>query len=273
MSVSLRKPAVGFDIDTFVGHSSSLDTEDIDFDSFRSRPLDEASLRCLRYMHDVEFHTICYLRDVLVTRAHRDPEITTFLTFWAYEEYFHGDAIARILALHDEINGRERVDPTRAGLGRNDRFNPMINMVASWFLKDFIAIHMTWGAINEWTTQAGYSQLIVRAQHPTLTELLKRIMKQEGRHIDFYATQAAARLADSKLAQRATRAILRFKWEPVGSGVMPKSEVDFLVGHLFGGEDGKAAAERIDRRIRRLPGLDGLALVDDARRSRVALSV
>jgi len=31
-------------------------------------------------MHDVESHTVCYLRDILVTRAHRDPEITSFLT-------------------------------------------------------------------------------------------------------------------------------------------------------------------------------------------------
>lgn len=40
-------------------------------------------------MHDVEHHTICYLRDVLVTDAHRDVEITTFLTFWVYEEHWH----------------------------------------------------------------------------------------------------------------------------------------------------------------------------------------
>ena len=56
-------------------------------------------------MHDVEGHTVCYLRDVLVTRAHRDPDITSFLTLWNYEEFWHGDAIGQVLAAHDEAAG------------------------------------------------------------------------------------------------------------------------------------------------------------------------
>ena len=69
-----------FDATTFQRLSARLETEDIDFDVFRDRPLPADALRCLRYMHDVESHTVCYLRDVLVTRAHRDPDITAFLT-------------------------------------------------------------------------------------------------------------------------------------------------------------------------------------------------
>ena len=65
-----------FDSATHQRLSARIEIEDIDFGSFRSRPLDAEALRCLRYMHDVESHTVCYLRDVLVTRAHRDPEIT-----------------------------------------------------------------------------------------------------------------------------------------------------------------------------------------------------
>ena len=75
-----------FDLETFKQRSGRLDDSDIDYDRFRTEPLDEASLRCLRYMHDVEFHTACYLRDVLVTRAHAEPDVTAFLSCWAYEE-------------------------------------------------------------------------------------------------------------------------------------------------------------------------------------------
>ena len=87
-----------FDIATYRTHSEKLDLEDIDFGSFRDQPLSPEALRCLRYMHDVENHTVCYLRDVLVTRAHRDPDLTSFLTLWNYEEFWHGDAIGRVLA-------------------------------------------------------------------------------------------------------------------------------------------------------------------------------
>ena len=52
-------------------------------------------LRCLRYMHDVEHHTVCYLRDLLVDPAPTTrPGMTAFLTFWACEEFWHGEAIA-----------------------------------------------------------------------------------------------------------------------------------------------------------------------------------
>ena len=43
---------------------------------------------------------------------------------------------------------------------------------------------------KKWTTQAGYAQLARLSGHPVLSEVLGRIMRQEGRHIDFYASQA-----------------------------------------------------------------------------------
>jgi hypothetical protein len=85
---------MSLDLDTYRSLSAKLETDDIDFSSFRDQPLSPDALRCLRSMHDVENHTVCYLRDVLVTRAHKDPDITSFLTMWNFEEYWHGEAIA-----------------------------------------------------------------------------------------------------------------------------------------------------------------------------------
>ena len=39
--------------------SEKLEVDDIDFDTFRDQPLNPGALRCLRYMHDVENHTVC----------------------------------------------------------------------------------------------------------------------------------------------------------------------------------------------------------------------
>jgi len=123
---------------------------------------------------------------------------------------------------------------------------------------------MTWGAINEWTTQAGYARLSETSGHPTLREILRRIMRQEGTHIDFYASEAACRLAASPKAQRLTRFALSHWWRPVGSGVMPKKEVGFLVNYLFDGQKGREILERIDRRVDRLPGQRDLHLLQRA---------
>jgi hypothetical protein len=255
---------VRIDTDTLVRRSARLQIEDLDLGAFTVAPLDPDTLRCLRYMHDVEGHTVCYLRDMLVTRAHRDPEMTAFLTCWNYEEHWHGDAIGQVLGAHGEVAGRRRLAEARRRFSKQDAFRPMMFHFTSALTRHLTALQMTWGAINEWTTQAGYARLAAKSENPVLGELLRRIMRQEGRHIDFYVAQAKGRLGESRAAQHLTRAALRRFWGPVGSGVMPREEIRFLVGHLFSDDSGLATAQRIDRNIDRLPGLAGLHLVENS---------
>lgn len=248
--------------------SGKLEVDDLAIEhAFADRPLDEVTLRCLRYMHDVESHTVCYLRDVLVTKAHADPVLTEFLTTWAYEEHWHGDALGRVLMAHAEQAGPARIAHVRAARARADRLRPLAFMVGSAALPDITATHMAWGAINEWTTQAGYARLGANADHPVLSELLGRIMRQEGRHIDFYAGEARRRLERSVVAQRITRFALKHVWRPVGTGVRPTTEVNFVIASLFQGDAGEMTADRIDRRVDQLPGLSGLNLIAGARRT------
>jgi len=250
-----------FDLDRFSRTADRLAVDDVDFDAFRDRPLAPAHLRCLRYMHDVEQHTSCYLRNLLNTRAHNDPDVTTFLTLWNFEEHWHGVALGRVLAAHDEPAGTSRVAAMRRRLGWRMTASPVLWMAFSAATRHFLAVHMSFGAINEWTTQAGYARL---ADHPVVSQLLGRIMRQEGRHIDYYRSVALEKLDGNAAAQRTTRAALRTLWNPVGAKVMPEAETRHLVRTLFGGPDGTAVAGRIDRRVDALPGLGGLDLMQQA---------
>ena len=147
---------------------------------------------------------MCYLRDVLVTKAHRDPDVTAFLACWSYEEHWHGEAIAKVLGAHGELAGSGRLAEVRRRLPKRDSLRPLMFSIGS-ALTNLTAVQMTWGAVNEWTTQAGYGRLATKARSPVLNELLRRIMRQEGRHIDFYAAEARRRLGASRVAQRFTR--------------------------------------------------------------------
>ena len=252
-----------FCIETYKARTDRLRWDDLDLRGFASAPLDQDALRCIRYMHDVEYHTVCYLQDLLNSPAHTDAEITAFLSFWVFEEFWHGEALAAVLDAHGEPSGQARVATMRRRLEAAGRLRPALMMAGSALAgKDFIAVHMAWGAINEWTTQAGYSRLSQRAARPLLSELLSRIMRQEGRHIDFYASQAATRLSASRRAQKVTRWALQRFWTPVGAGIKEPSEVRFMADHLFGDADGLRAVRRIDRCVDRLPGLSGLHLAE-----------
>lgn len=253
---------MSFDIASYSATARRVVDDDIDYTAFRRNPLSASALRALQYMSDVESHTICYLRDLLVTPSHQDPEITTFLTMWAYEEFWHGEVLDKVLAAHGRSVGPDRIRQVRLAQGRGDRFAPMYHWLAANVIgEDFIAVHMTFGAINEWSTHAGYGQLLAKEDHPELTKVIGRIQRQETRHVAFYTTQARQRLERSRKARKVTRFVLRTWWTPVGSSIMPRADTAFLLRYLMGGPDGARVIRQLDEKIDRLPGLADLQLV------------
>ena len=86
-----------FDLDAYVARSGAVDLDAIAWDEVPRHPLPPEAVRTLRYMQDIESHTIIYLRALLATRAVDDPEVATFLACWLYEETFHGIALRRFL--------------------------------------------------------------------------------------------------------------------------------------------------------------------------------
>ena len=134
---------MAFDLDRYKVQVRPVVLDDVDFELFASQPLDSAALRCIRYVHDVEYHTICYLRDLLMSPAHRDPDITGFLGLWVFEEYWHGEALG-VLAQHREPSGGARVRSVRSRLGWRDRMRPWVMAFGGAIAKDdFMALHMT----------------------------------------------------------------------------------------------------------------------------------
>lgn len=256
---------MAFELDAYKQEAAAVNVDDIDFDDFRRQPLSPAALRCLHYMADVETHTVCYLRDLLVTPSHQNPRITTFLTMWNYEEFWHGDVIDRILAMHAEEAGLIRHRKVRLKQGIKNVVSPITQCLTAAIVgDDFIATHMSWGAVNEWSAHAAYARLIAVENHPTLTKILRRIQHQETRHLAFYYSEAKERLERSKKAQNITRWALARLWAPVGSTIAPKYETRFMLNHLFNSDGGPKTIFMLDQKVDKLPGLAGLDLVSKA---------
>jgi len=253
---------VAFDIKTFTDTSQRVKFDDVDYDAFIARPLSSDALRTLRYMSDVESHTICYLRDLLVTPSHKDPEVTAFLTHWAYEEFWHGEALDKVLRVHGIPADYGHIRNVRLAQGLRDRLSPINQAIlANVIGDDFVAVHMSWGAINEWSAHSAYGRMIEREDHPELTKLLRRVQKQEARHLAFYASQAKERLNRSARARKLTRWAMKNFWGPVGSTIEPKRETAFVLDYLMGGEAGRVHIERIDAKMHEMPGMQDLFLM------------
>ena len=248
-----------FDLDGWVARSGALDLTGIDWAEVPRHPVPPEAIRTLSYMQDIESHTIVYLRSLLATRAVDDPEVSTFLACWLYEETFHGIALARFL----DASGHPV--PPRARPHGQESVAQWLEARATALLSrawgDFCAVHMTWGAINELTTLTGYKRLKDVAGHPVLSELLERIMRDESRHFFFYYRQAEQRLRRPGVAGIARFLVDHF-WGPVGSGVGAPGELEFMAKYLFAGDEGQAAARKVDDTIRRLPGFAGVQLLE-----------
>jgi hypothetical protein len=139
-------------------------------------------------------------------------------------------------------------------------------MLGSTLTKDFPALHMAWGAVNELSTLQSYHRLIQNTRNPILVDMLTRIIKDERRHFAFYRAQARMRLERSPRARRITRWALERLWAPVGTGVRPQQETDFVVVHLFGDEEGHQVAREMDEILGELPGLGGIRIFRTALR-------
>ena len=270
-----------FDLDRYLRASRKIDLSGLPWERIKETPLPVGEARTLAYMMDIESHTVIFLRDLLATRAAFEPDVTAFLSCWVYEELWHGEAFSRFLgeAGYQLPPDAERVwsdspYPSRSArntwirrkIGAKGYASHLATLAAAAVVKEVVALHMTWGTVNELSTLTAYQRMIAKTEHPVLVELLERVIKDERRHYAFYRAQARMRLARNAQARTVTRWALEHLWAPVGTGVRPQEETDFAIAFAFGDREGMDAALQMDRTLGELPGLEGIHLYRDALR-------
>ncbi len=276
----MTTPLEDFDLDRYLRASRKVDLTGVKWDEIKDHPVSGAEARALAYMMDIESHTVMYLRELLSTPVRYDPDITAFLSCWVYEELWHGEAFSRFLGEagfrldpdRDAVSASQpypsrgaRNQVIRRGLRGKGAIGQVATSVASSFIDDFAAVHMTWGAVNELSTLTGYQAIIAQTEHPVLQDILARVIKDERRHFAFYRAQARLRLERSPKARRLTRFAMERLWAPVGTGVRPQEETDFVIVSLFGDFDGAKRMESMDATIREWAGFEDAHLFRNAR--------
>ncbi len=246
-----------FNIDRFMEASGKVDLSDIDWADVPEHPITPEALRTLRYFMLTEGSTFFYTKALMKTRAAtREPELAPFLCVWMYEEEFHGRAFRKFVEAYGEAIPASYRTEMFANRGPGERVDEIGQTVLSAvFPEAWPAVHMVWGAIQEFTTYTAYQALIDRINHPILNVICQRIMKQELRHYAFYTAQAKRRLGASIGAQRVTTKALKLAWTPVGDGMCAKAESCHAIRFLFDGLDGTAIGQ-VERKVRDLPGLE-----------------
>lgn len=240
----------------FMSGTRPIDLEGIDWDAIPRHRLEPDILKILAYMQDVESHTVVFPRTFFSKRALEDEYVGPFLVCWLYEEGMHGRALSKFL----DCAGHPLPPRERGRTTIRDRIDRTVTRMMSAAWKDFLALHMAWGAVHECTTIHAYRRLAERNEHPVLNELLRRIIRDEARHFAFYMWQAERRLSRPGTA-RAVRAIMNRFYTPVGASHQPDALARWVSGFLFDGDEGRAAARNVDQSISKLPGFSDMTLL------------
>lgn len=254
---------MAFDIREHTDRASAITPDDVDTTAFRDRALGSHTIRCLRYLCTVERYTIRHLRDLLVTPSHTEPEVTEFLTGWAFQEFWLGETLDAIITQHRP----HPVNPPVANLVQRvvgevrDRTAPVRqSLLANLIGEDFVAIHMAWAHLDTGVMSVAYESAAGIDDHWQLAAIARRAADLKERHREFYAAQAVARLGRSPRARLLARRALTYLWRPPGAALHPRNETKFVINRLFDSDQTRS----LDKTLDTLPGLEGLRIVSSA---------
>ncbi|MFO0728709.1 MAG: hypothetical protein U1E65_33335 [Myxococcota bacterium] len=250
-----------FNIDRFAELSGRVELDDLDWEKCRQVGITDAEARVIRYMADTETHTILYMRDLLAGHSAADPEITSFLSIWVYEELWHGRALDRLLTVCGHPPAPDHYKKATKNAHIRESIEASLSHFAASLTPRFICVNMAWGALNELTAGAAYKAVERRTQNPVLAELLKRIVRQERKHFSFYYKQAETRMTGDVWAQRLVTLALKRFWTIVGSGVGGDDNLGFIAALLFDDQEGISSLVDAQNTIRELPGLGWFELL------------
>ncbi len=239
--------------------------DEIPWGEVKKYPLDPSFIPVLVYMRDVERYTEVYYKELKGTPTVKDTVIKSFMDQWEDEEVLHADLLHRFLGEMDYPTDEKWYEKVRQQIPKSyHMISKLQTLITNGFGKHFTSVHMTWGAINEMSTMAGYQRLWKLAKHPILEQILRGIVQEEGKHSFFYWNIARLKLNQSKFRQDLTRFIVKHFWSPVGEGTKSKADSNYVIRALFGDPEGISVMDKIvNQRMEQLPGMAGLKAVTE----------
>lgn len=228
----------------------------------------------LTYMRNVEKLTEVYFDELRKTPTGRHPVIRKFMERWHTEEDLHGDLLQRFMGEAGYPSEDGWFEKIRGEIPKAYRVRKWVTTpVAQIIGSRFSAVHMTWGALQEYSTLSGYQRLWQLARHPVLEHILQAIAKEETMHAYFYWSTAGLQLRRSSFSRKLVRKLIQNFWKPVGQGLRPKQETRGVLKCLFSGIAGAAAIDqKVNRRLRSLPGMQGMDAVNRTISRSIALA-
>ncbi|MFD1721480.1 hypothetical protein [Amnibacterium endophyticum] len=208
----------------------------------------------LGYLQRRAQETTSWLSHVLVTATHKDARVTAFLSTWAYERHWLGDAVGALAGEGAAVARRRRSAVRRLA----ERFGPLREaVVANLHGTRLTGVQMAERLVDGWIVEAMLERAQALAPAAVAADLAA-VREGIARQGHFFAETATDVLASSRAARALARRRLRRRAWPIGADLEPRGVTARVLETLFDGDRSWALA--VDRRVDALPGLHGLAI-------------
>lgn len=197
----------------------------------------------------------------------RFPSIEAYNAVWLTEETDHGrafDALNRRLS-GGAMGGNK---PGHGTLGRDPRAIialPAMRLVSS-YRRGVLAGYLVRGALVEHVAIVIYGALkreLMEAGEPAGSEIVRRILIQEGRHLRFFSRSAKVVLGASPAMAKAVRRVTETTWRPPGVDLYGRADWAELFRPVLTDPGNLEAIRSVDDKMGEIPGFSGATIVRD----------
>lgn len=206
-----------FDVQAYVHAARGKITVDPDAVTGLTDDADDTVRRDLAFVWRLDAAGLSETRAVLSTWTANEARITAFIATWAYERYWFARATRDLLTFSGDLPRAPRRRGLRARLRSIyvERILPVVAPVWTTLVGEpVVAGHMARLAVQEGALQSAYRALLPRLTgeaHRVVSEIVLR----RDDVVEFFRTEAAARIGRSRAEAAAARVHLGNGWEPL----------------------------------------------------------
>jgi hypothetical protein len=228
-------------------------------DITRPVELDPVLASALRALSTIEHDSLVIHDKIRAAGVLRDPAIREFSLCWLAEEAEHARALAYLAVAYGDGRPPARRSDLRPRL-RQTLAWPTIGVMRALGTRA-IGAYGALGMAQEFVALSTYSYLSRRGNGQPGSRTLTEMARQESRHMRFYRSVAEEYLPQ-RGAQGFARSALLKLWRPPGFDALGTEAWLDAFQPLLADDSYVDAVRGLDRLMDKLPGLQGLNLVD-----------
>ncbi len=251
-------PWQDLDLREFLDHPRPVLLDDDEHAAVRSAHLPAGVLAVLDHLRRGEQATLDWLRDVLLTPTQVETEVTAFLTTWAFEKYWLGQTLQRILDTRPPLPQPQPGVLARGADEIHERLWPVMGTIGTNLVGPAITAGHLAGALADTLAQRVMAIRLAQLA-PPLGGLAGAILHSTERHVAFFTAQVHAR-GGHRLSRAAVRhALRRWRWPAPRRG--DRGHLAAVMRYLLGHPCTRDLVVRADSALAVLPGAPARAVL------------